>query len=134
MLLVGVFQLDYRHLVSKVLTMCTLSHELTPNCSPHCADGKTEVRKSELCVIMEPGNTGPPDSGTPVALDCDVLPVSWARCFHSSKTFRAVRFRRKLGVVTVGCTRTHSQEAQSWDSAQVCVTPNLCCYYYFLPE
>lgn len=89
-------------------------------------------RDSEPLAIMEPGNTGPPDSGESVALDCDVF--SWARCFHSSKTFRAARFRRKLRVVTVGCTRTHSQEAQSWDSAQVIVTPNLCCYYYFLPE
>lgn len=96
MLLVGVFQLDYRHLVSQVLTMCTLSHELPTNDSPHCADGKTKVRSSEPCVIMEPGNTGPPDSGVSVALDCDVWPVSWARCLHRSKTFRAVRFRRKL--------------------------------------
>lgn len=132
MLQVGVFQLDYRHLARQELTKRTISHELATNSSPHCSDGKTKVRDSEPLAIMEPGNTGPPDSGESVALDCDVF--SWARCFHSSKTFRAARFRRKLRVVTVGCTRTHSQEAQSWDSAQVIVTPNLCCYYYFLPE
>lgn len=44
--------------------------KLAAKYSPHCADGKTEVKSSERRVIMEPENTGPPpDSGVSAALD-----------------------------------------------------------------
>lgn len=75
--------------------MCPLSRELTTSIVP--AVGKTEIRSYDLCVIRKPENTGLPDSVTPY---CNVSPVSRARYFHSLKVFQAVRFRRKLRMVT----------------------------------
>lgn len=113
MLLAGVFQSSYRCFVSQVPTMCTLSHELTTNSVAIVQMARLEIKSHDPCVVME---ASPPHTGVSAIFPCVVLLLSWARFFHSSTILQAIRFERIHA-------RTHSQKAQSWDSAQVCVTP-----------